>query len=766
MTYVTSVTVSPKNVKIKPGEWYENLNATVLPANADKPCIAWTSSNENVVSVSSSSGAVYGIGLGTAVVYATSIDGTNITDCCTFTVTNDIPITNLALDKTALSMQLNENRTLSATFLPANATNKALTWCSDNTNVVTVNNGTLSPVSTGNAVVTAYTNDGSNLSASCTVKVTTDILVRCITVSDETLSLAVGKSKYITAEVCPTDATNTCVVWTSANPDIATVNPTSGLISALSDGHTTITATAADGSGVIGSCQLTVFTHVPIERISIASTKAVDAGDTFIIPVTICPLNATDNEIIWSSNNTEVVQIDSSTGEICARTAGIANITAKSKNNPSISATCELWIRGKKAVFLLHGRESNSAIVWGATNSLFYDAELELENTGYDSGIAASTNNKVYIDPFVQNITSHTFNATVNGQNVDNYVLNGIFDGKIEKNILTSPHPEGGNLAFHLTQNGYFPNINLFVFNYPNSDAVIHNAKKFKIYIEQLTQHIIAAGTDAMKTCFYTSRQAYDNNYYSFNLVGHSMGGLVCRYYIENLGEDGRVDKLITINTPHWGANFISDASHWLGTNLHKLCDHDLTSDSALFGGNNDATLTNGCPSFFNSTNCAKTKYTISPELNYTSERVTRYYFIAGIDFNATSENDDNFGFELPTDFTTIEEIQEYFDEFGLSELVIQNGHGVENVEEVPLNILHVGDNLVSFLSQIGCKLNNNASQIQKIALSKCYVLIDTNGGNGYITINDLNLNFLDLLHNKVPHRVSIMNKVLSYLNE
>lgn len=98
MIHVTSVTVSPKNVKIKPGEWYENLNATVLPANADNPCVAWTSSNENVVSVSSFSGAVYGMGLGTAVVYATSIDGTNITDCCTFTVTNNIPITNLALD--------------------------------------------------------------------------------------------------------------------------------------------------------------------------------------------------------------------------------------------------------------------------------------------------------------------------------------------------------------------------------------------------------------------------------------------------------------------------------------------------------------------------------------------------------------------------------------------------------------------------------------------------------------------------------------------
>ena len=725
MTYVTSVTVSPKNVKIKPGEWYENLNATVLPANADKPFVAWTSSNENVVSVSSFSGAVYGVGLGTAVVYATSIDGTNITDCCTFTVTNNIPITNLALDKTSLSMQLNENRTLSATFLPANATNKALTWCSDNTNVVTVNNGTLSSVATGNAVVTAYTNDGSNLSASCTVKVTTDILVRCITVSDETLSLAVGKSKYITAEVCPTNAKNKNVVWTSSNPSVATVNPNSGLINAISAGSVLITATAADGSGVSGSCQLTVIPYVPVERISIDSTKDVDEGDTFIMSATVFPLNATDNEIVWSSNNTEVAQINSSTGALCALNAGIAHITAKSKSNPSITATCELWVRGKKAVFLLHGRTDNSRNVWGISNNI-----PQGQNSHSKPEIDASAKNgKKYTDYESQEII----------------------------NIHECDHDDEEkpcNLGYELQNIGYEKNKNLFVFNYPNEDAVIYSAKKFKEYIKNVISHVRINGSDKEKTCFFESRQAYDDRVdekYTFNIVAHSMGGLVGRYYIENLGQDKHVDKLITICTPHWGSGYaaLSNASGY----FHCVCDHDLNFDSAMFG-NSDLIQINcnidGCP--------ADNNYTVTPKLQYQRQRMTKYYAIAGIDYNAALLDHNDYTFEMPTDFTTSQEIRNLLFENNIYEPVPFTSMPINGAPK-PKDI---------FLSQIGWIGDELlVTPEPTIQMERIFVDVDTNGGN--ILGSGLNSELIyefgsKILHNKIPHRKPIQTKIIEYL--
>jgi triacylglycerol lipase len=38
-----------------------------------------------------------------------------------------------------------------------------------------------------------------------------------------------------------------------------------------------------------------------------------------------------------------------------------------------------------------------------------------------------------------------------------------------------------------------------------------------------------------------------------FDLVGFSMGGLVCRHYVQMLGGSRRVDRLVTISTPNHG---------------------------------------------------------------------------------------------------------------------------------------------------------------------------------------------------------------------
>jgi Bacterial surface proteins containing Ig-like domains len=60
--------------------------------------------------------------------------------------------------------------TLTATVAPSNTTNKAVTWTSSNPNVATVNNGVITAVSVGTAIITATIADG-NKSASCSVTV-------------------------------------------------------------------------------------------------------------------------------------------------------------------------------------------------------------------------------------------------------------------------------------------------------------------------------------------------------------------------------------------------------------------------------------------------------------------------------------------------------------------------------------------------------------------------------------------------------------------
>jgi len=70
------------------------------------------------------------------------------------------------------TVAVNADVTLVATVLPANATDKTLTWKSSKASVATVVDGVVHGVSAGTATITATSNDGTKESAKCVVTVT------------------------------------------------------------------------------------------------------------------------------------------------------------------------------------------------------------------------------------------------------------------------------------------------------------------------------------------------------------------------------------------------------------------------------------------------------------------------------------------------------------------------------------------------------------------------------------------------------------------
>lgn len=81
-----------------------------------------------------------------------------------------IGVTDVTLDKSSASIAIGETVDLTATVVPADATNRSVTWVSDNTDVATVSGGTVTGVKPGTATVTVTTVDGSK-TASCEVTV-------------------------------------------------------------------------------------------------------------------------------------------------------------------------------------------------------------------------------------------------------------------------------------------------------------------------------------------------------------------------------------------------------------------------------------------------------------------------------------------------------------------------------------------------------------------------------------------------------------------
>lgn len=82
-----------------------------------------------------------------------------------------VPVTGVSLDKETMSLTAGSSGTLTATITPENATNKNLTWTSDNEAVVAVSDGVVSAVAAGTANITVTTADGGK-TATCVVTVT------------------------------------------------------------------------------------------------------------------------------------------------------------------------------------------------------------------------------------------------------------------------------------------------------------------------------------------------------------------------------------------------------------------------------------------------------------------------------------------------------------------------------------------------------------------------------------------------------------------
>ena len=148
----------------------------------------------------------------------------------------------------ALTMSPGQSQQLTVTIAPANATQKGVTWSSTNQSVATVtaNGGLLTAVATGTANIITQTVDGGKTDT-LVLTVAGTVPVTGVTLTPPTASIGVGATVQLTATVAPAGATNKNVSYVSSQPSKATVN-SSGLVTGVALGSTTITVTTAQGS--------------------------------------------------------------------------------------------------------------------------------------------------------------------------------------------------------------------------------------------------------------------------------------------------------------------------------------------------------------------------------------------------------------------------------------------------------------------------------------------------------------------------------------
>ena len=243
----------------------------------------------------------------------------------------DIKISSIALGEN-LMLAVGGEETIEPVITPPNATQKTLDWTSSNASVAMVNNGLVTAVAEGGAIITASTRDGSGKFGRIGITVILNP-VESVDINGGDFSIVVGGNTPLSVTVLPADAGNKNVTWTSSDSDVASVNST-GLVTAIAAGTATITATAQDGTKKSGSVTVTVNPRL-IESITIAGGNfSLLKNETRTLTALITPdlpADAGNQNVTWSSSNDSVARVNS-VGLVTAVAEGTATITATAQD--------------------------------------------------------------------------------------------------------------------------------------------------------------------------------------------------------------------------------------------------------------------------------------------------------------------------------------------------------------------------------------------------------------------------------------------------
>ncbi len=159
VVHVESVSVKPEAITITAGGNAQQLTAVVTPSDAANKTVTWSSSNSDIVAVTSS-GAVSGKVEGSATITVTTVDGG-------YTATCQVTVIGITLDD--LSVTVGSTKSVTA-HIPSDLPYRTQTWTSSDESVATVaENGAVTGVAAGTATITVTTDTG--FTASCTVTV-------------------------------------------------------------------------------------------------------------------------------------------------------------------------------------------------------------------------------------------------------------------------------------------------------------------------------------------------------------------------------------------------------------------------------------------------------------------------------------------------------------------------------------------------------------------------------------------------------------------
>ena len=326
-----------------------NTTLEFVPEDASDKSVYYESDDENIATIDSD-GVLTAVSEGETIIYVYLVEDTDIFDWFILTVNKHlepvIDVTSVTLNQHEKELFVGEDFDLGYEVLPIDATNKNVSWNSNDELIATVENGHVEAVGVGRATITVITEDGHKQDQ-CVVTVNkVPVPATGISLDKDNVELDLnGKiSETLVATITPQDADEQEVVFASSNSAICEVN--NGVLTAKSVGNATISATIKD-TELVAYCQVNVIDTTPIPATNISLDKESVELDlngqlTATLVATVTPEDASEKTVIFTSNNPTVCEVNNE-GLLTAKTVGSATITARVKDS-ELTATCEVTV--------------------------------------------------------------------------------------------------------------------------------------------------------------------------------------------------------------------------------------------------------------------------------------------------------------------------------------------------------------------------------------------------------------------------------------
>ena len=254
-----------------------------------------------------------------------------------------VKVTGIILNHHSEILNVGNILQISANMQPTNADNKAIVWSSSDIDIANVsNNGLVTAISSGKALITAASQENPNIFATC--EITVHQPLQKISLKPAEIHLKVGETyDKMAVTYYPESADNKAVLWVSSNESVASVDA-KGKVTAICAGEAKITVSAIENPKIKDECIVTVIQ--PVTGIVLNQNSAeITVDESFQLIANVLPDNSTNKNVSWISSDVSVAMV-SGNGVVYGIKPGQATIMATTEDG-GFSALCKVLVKEK-----------------------------------------------------------------------------------------------------------------------------------------------------------------------------------------------------------------------------------------------------------------------------------------------------------------------------------------------------------------------------------------------------------------------------------